>query len=86
VPDWRADQWSTGQEAARGAHQNQQEVRVVEPIELSMAQEFDIERLTRAIEAESDVGKLRQMAKMLLSAWVSQRAAAAWVIQQAGRR
>ena len=58
----------------------------MEPIKLTVAQEFEIERLTRAIEAETDVGRLRQMAKLLLSAWMTQRAAAAWVIRQAGRR
>ena len=58
----------------------------MQQIELSTAQAFEVERLTRAIEAETDVGKLRQMAKMLLSAWMTQRAAAAWVIRQAGRR
>lgn len=57
----------------------------MEPIELSTSQEFELEQFSRAIEAETDLERLRELAKMLLSAWMDQRQAAVWVIQQMGR-
>jgi hypothetical protein len=55
------------------------------PIELSVGQQFEIERFSRAIDATADPGKLRNLAKQLLQAWHTQKAATNWVIaQQAG--
>jgi len=55
------------------------------PIELSTVQQFEIERLSRAIDATSDPEQLRQVAKQLLRAWQTQKAATHWMIrQQAG--
>ena len=55
------------------------------PIELSVGQQFEIERFSRAIDATADRDELRNLAKQLLQAWHTQKAATNWVIaQQAG--
>ena len=55
------------------------------PIELSVGQQFEIERFCRAIDATADADELRNLAKQLLQAWHTQKAATNWVIaQQAG--
>jgi hypothetical protein len=55
------------------------------PIELSVGQQFEIERFSRAIDSTADPGELRNLAKQLLQAWHTQKAATNWVIaQQAG--
>ena len=55
------------------------------PIELSLGQRFEIERLNRAIDATGDPEQLRRLAKQLLHAWHTQKAATQWMIrQQAG--
>ena len=53
-----------------------------ETIGLSVAQQFDVERMNRAIESTLDPLKLQVMAKQLLQAWHSQRAATIWVMRQ----
>lgn len=58
----------------------------MDPIELSMGQRFEIERLSRAIDNTTDVETLRGLAKQLLQAWQVQRAAANWAIRQGMRR
>lgn len=56
------------------------------PIALTMGQQFEIERFGRAIDATSDPQALRGIAKQLLMAWHSQKAATNWIMrQQAGR-
>jgi hypothetical protein len=56
-------------------------------IELSVSQRFEIERFSRAIDATVDPEALRQIAKQLLQAWHTQKAATNWVIgQQLGER
>lgn len=52
------------------------------PIELSTGQQFEIERFSRAIDATADPEQLRQVAKQLLHAWHSQKAATNWFIRQ----
>ena len=55
------------------------------PIELGVGQQFEIERFSRAIDATADPDELRNLAKQLLQAWHTQKAATNWVIaQQAG--
>ena len=55
------------------------------PIELSVGQQFEIERFSRAIDATADPDELRNLAKQLLQAWHTKKAATNWVIaQQAG--
>jgi hypothetical protein len=50
--------------------------------ELSVDQQFEIERVSRAIDANTDAEQLRSLAKQLLQAWHTQKAATNWVIQQ----
>lgn len=49
---------------------------------LSLGQRFEIERFNRAIDATADPGELRRIAKQLLQAWHTQKAATHWVINQ----
>jgi hypothetical protein len=51
-------------------------------IALSVGQQFEIERFSRAIDATADTGELRSIAKQLLQAWHTQKAATNWVISQ----
>jgi 3-methyladenine DNA glycosylase AlkC len=51
-------------------------------IELSVSQQFELERFNRAIDATADPDALRSIAKQLLQAWQTQKAATNWVIRQ----
>ena len=53
-----------------------------EPIGLSVTQQFDLERMNRAIESTIEAQRLQVLAKQLLQAWHSQRAATAWITRQ----
>ncbi|MEY3751445.1 MAG: hypothetical protein RLZZ11_249 [Cyanobacteriota bacterium] len=44
------------------------------PIELTMVQAFEVERLKREIDAQTDAAELRSLAKDLLKAWFSEKA------------
>ncbi len=48
-------------------------------VDLSMGQQFEIERFNRAIDATTDADQLRLLAKQLLQAWHTQKAATHWV-------
>ncbi len=50
--------------------------------ELSVGQQFEIERFNRAIDATADPDQLRALAKQLLQAWHTQKAATQWVLTQ----
>ena len=52
------------------------------PMELTTGQQFEIERLSRVIDATADPEELRQVAKQLLRAWHTQKAATNWFIRQ----
>jgi hypothetical protein len=52
------------------------------PIELSIGQQFEIERFNRAIDATADPEQLRALAKQLMQAWQTQKAATTWAIRQ----
>jgi len=52
------------------------------PMELTTGQQFEIERLSRAIDATADPQQLRLLAKQLLHAWHTQKAATNWFIRQ----
>ena len=56
--------------------------RLEESVSLSVTQQFDVERMNRAIESTIDPQQLKMLAKQLLQAWHSQRAATVWVIRQ----
>ena len=49
---------------------------------LSVSQQFDVERMNRAIESTIDPQQLQVLAKQLLQAWHSQRAATVWITRQ----
>ena len=51
-------------------------------IALTMTQQFEMERINRAIDSTADPEQLQTIAKQLLRAWQSQRAATDWVIRQ----
>ena len=51
-------------------------------VELSIGQQFEIERFSRAIDATADSEQLRYLAKQLLQAWHTQKAATHWVTNQ----
>jgi len=53
-----------------------------EPLALSLGQQFELERMSRAIDATVDPQALRGLAKQLLQAWQSQKAATQWVMRQ----
>jgi hypothetical protein len=53
-------------------------------IELTIGQQFEIERFNRVIDATADPAQLRAVAKQLLQAWHTQKAATNWVISQQG--
>jgi hypothetical protein len=53
-----------------------------EPLALSLGQQFELERMTRAIDATFDPHALQGLAKQLLQAWHSQKAATQWVMRQ----
>jgi hypothetical protein len=53
-----------------------------EPLALSLGQQFELERMSRAIDETGDVTALRGIAKQLLQAWHSQKAATQWVMRQ----
>ena len=55
-------------------------------IELTVGQQFEIERFNRALDATTDPDQLRSLAKQLMQAWQTQKAATKWVVeQQSGR-
>jgi hypothetical protein len=49
-------------------------------MQLTTAQQFELERMSRAIDSVNDPATLRKLAKQLLQAWQSQRAATRWVM------
>jgi hypothetical protein len=55
---------------------------VSEPLALTLGQKFELERMSRAIDATTDPQALRGLAKQLLEAWHSQKAATQWVMRQ----
>ena len=56
--------------------------KMQEVIGLSVAQRLDVERMNRAIESTIDPQQLQVLAKHLLQAWHSQRAAIVWLTRQ----
>ena len=53
-----------------------------DPLALTLGQKFELERMSRAIDAAADPQVLRGLAKQLLQAWHSQKAATQWVMRQ----
>lgn len=55
-----------------------------EPLQLSVGQQFEIERHSRLLDEVDDMATLRNLAKQLLHLWVGQQAATKWVMSQGG--
>ncbi|MCT0219277.1 hypothetical protein KQ304_09740 [Synechococcus sp. CS-1329] len=53
-----------------------------EPLALSLGQKFELERMTRMIDSTGDTQSLRGLAKQLLQAWHTQKAATEWIMRQ----
>lgn len=53
-----------------------------QPIAFTTMEAFEIERMSRKIDELVDVGQLRTVAKALLSGWIHQKAATAWMMRQ----
>ena len=53
-----------------------------DPLALTLGQKFELERMSRAIDATVDTQALQGLAKQLLQAWHSQKAATQWVMRQ----
>jgi hypothetical protein len=53
-----------------------------DPLALTLGQKFELERMSRAIDATMDPQALQGLAKQLLQAWQSQKAATQWVMRQ----
>jgi hypothetical protein len=51
-------------------------------LQLTIAQQFELERMSRTIDGVNDVPTLRKLAKQLLQAWQTQKAATQWMIRQ----
>lgn len=51
-------------------------------MELSMGQKFELEKMNRAIDSCTSVDELRSLAKTLTSAWMTQKAAIAWMLRE----
>lgn len=56
--------------------------RMSEPLALSLGQQFELERMTRMIDSTGDPQSLRGLAKQLLQAWHTQKAATEWIMRQ----
>jgi hypothetical protein len=54
----------------------------MERIELSASQHFEIEKINRAIDRETDVEKLKNTLKALTRAWMIQRSVSNWLMRQ----
>jgi hypothetical protein len=55
---------------------------MTEPLALNLGQQFELERMNRAIDSTADLQTLQGLAKQLLQAWQSQKAATQWVMRQ----
>lgn len=51
-------------------------------IEMSMTQRFELEQQLRAIDACTNLEEIREVAKQLASALMSQKAATNWIMKQ----
>jgi hypothetical protein len=54
----------------------------MDKIELSPSQHFEIEKINRAIDKETDIDKLKNTLKALVRAWMIQRSATKWMMRQ----
>ena len=52
---------------------------MIAAFDLTTTQKFELERMSRVIDATNDPETLRKLAKQLLQAWQGQKAATRWV-------
>lgn len=50
--------------------------------QLTLTQQYEAERMSRLIDATTDINELRAISKKLLGAWMLQKSATAWVMRQ----
>ena len=51
-------------------------------IQLTTEQHFQIEQFNRVLETTQDPDQLRQLARQLMQAWQTQKAATCWLLRQ----
>ena len=51
-------------------------------IQLTVEQRFQIEQFNRTLDSTHDPDQLRQLARQLMKAWQTQKAATSWVMKQ----
>lgn len=51
-------------------------------IEVTLAQQFELDKMNRTIEACQNIDDLKKIAKLFAQAWVNQKAATAWAMRQ----
>lgn len=56
---------------------------MADKIALTIAQQFEVERMTRVVDAATDIEELRRLCRQLIQAWHCQKAATHWAIEQA---
>ena len=56
------------------------------PMELTLTQRFELEAHSRLLDDIDDPETLRNLAKLALQSWYTQKAATAWVMRQGLRR
>lgn len=54
---------------------------MIDPIELNFSQQFELERMERAIDSTEDIQTLKDLAKQAFRAWMVQRASCDWVMK-----
>jgi hypothetical protein len=55
---------------------------ILDPIELTVGQKFEIEKMSRVIDSTTDVKALQSLSKQLLQAWMIQKASTLWIMKQ----
>jgi len=51
-------------------------------IEVTLSQQFELDKMNRTIEACQNVDDLKKIAKLFAQAWVNQKAATNWAMRQ----
>lgn len=51
-------------------------------IEVTLSQQFELDKMNRTIEACQNIDDLKKMARLFAQAWVNQKAATAWAMRQ----
>lgn len=54
----------------------------ISPMELTIGQKFELEKMGRVIDSTTDLKVLQDLCKQLLEGWMVQRAAAMWIMRE----